>query len=68
MSWRSRLEFTGFCMAGLGFLIVIMQLGGFWRFGAFDTWVMEATFYGSLEQWAVLAYLCVTAILLCAKE
>jgi hypothetical protein len=50
MNWRTRLEFTGICMAAVAFLLVITQLAAYWRFSDVDEWAYAVLEHGSPEQ------------------
>lgn len=62
------LEAFGLFLAALGFLILMIQLAGLWRFGSLDEWAEAATLPGTFEQWCVLAYLAVLVVCLSVKE
>lgn len=62
------IESLGLFLAALGFLILTVQLAGYWRFGSLDEWAQAATLPGTIEQWCVLAYLCLTVICLSIRE
>lgn len=65
---RQKLESIGVCMAAAGWLMVIVQLAGWWRWRDVDEWVYRALDHGSPEQFGVLAYLVITLILLSCRE
>jgi len=62
------LETLGIFLAALGFLVLTIQLAGLWRFGMLDEWAEAATLPGTFEQWCVLAYLCLVAVLLSCRS
>lgn len=68
MNWRDRLEFTGVCMAAVAFLVAMIQLAGYWRFGDLDEWAYAVLDHGSPEQFMVLAWLALTIIFISARE
>lgn len=68
MTTRAKIEFLGFILAGLGWLILLAQIGAWFRFGSFDPFFYQATLPGTLEQWCVLAYLVLILVLLSCRE
>lgn len=67
-TWRDKIHATGFILAALGYLLLIIQFAGYWRFGSLDEWAIQATLPGTLEQLCVLSYILITLICLHAKE
>lgn len=62
------LEYLGFIMAAFAWLIILVELAGHWRFGAFDPWVYRILVPGTLEQAAALVYLALVMILLSCRR
>ena len=68
MNWRERIEYTGFCMAAIAFLTLMVELAGWYRFGDVSEWVYEVLEHGSPYQFGAIAYLVIMLIFLSAKE
>lgn len=62
------LEDMGFIMAVFAWLIILVELAGHWRFGAFDPWVYRILIPGTWEQYAALVYLALVMILLSCRR
>jgi hypothetical protein len=62
------IESTGVFLSALGFLILTVQLAGYWRYGSMDPWAQAVLQHGTLEQVGALAYLVLVLVLLSCRE
>lgn len=63
-----KLEFLGFILAAAGWLLILVQLAGYWRWGDFDPWFSRILLHGSPEQVGALIYLSLVLILLSCRR